>query len=281
MAKYIITLCILVISNFCNYAQELLVKTINLKPYLEHTIVNNQSIFFLSKTYNLSLAEIADNNNELYKKGFKNGDVVIIPVNVQNYLSKPEPGSLPLYYIVENNENLAILSKRLNILPSMLQTWNNLPSPKLENGQKIIIGWIKYNKVESYRKGTHQGSIWDNKTIIDEHLDNNSTSTGKTLKLQYESIEIKEQQVNGLAVFYNNNALNQSNTIFAFHNNLPKGTIVKVCNPIDQNINIFATILGTIPKLDQYLNAAIVLSNNAKDLLQVEVEPFYCNIFYK
>lgn len=261
-------------------AQELMVKTINLKPFLEHTIVNDQSIFVLSKTYHLSLAEIADNNNELYKKGFRNGDIILIPINTLNYLSKPEPGSQPLYYIVDNNENMAVLSKRLNILPSMLQTWNNLPTPKLENGQKIIIGWLKYSEVQSYRPGQKQGSLWMNKTIIDEAI-SDSTSTTFSIQEQYDNIQIAEQQVNGLAVFYNNQSTKDIAIYYAFHNSIPKGSIVRIGNPLDQNIYIFATILGSIPKVQAYAQAMVVISDNAIQALLAETAPFFCNLYHK
>lgn len=280
--KFIISTILITLMSTLMWAQdELIVITINQKPFIEHTIVNNQSIFVLSKTYHLSLAEIADNNNALYKKGFKNGDKVLIPVNELNYITQPTADSRPLYYIVDNNETLTILSKRLHIIPSMLQTWNDLPTPQLKNGQKIIIGWIKYANVTRYRPSQTQGNIWQNKDINDEAIDAATTEEPKGFGATYENLENTEQQVNGLAVFYNNKALNAESPVYAFHNILPRGSIIKLSNPLDAQLHIYAQIIGVIPNLPQYNKAIVVLSDNAKFHLKPESEPFFCNLYYK
>jgi LysM repeat protein len=261
--------------------KQLKVVNLNHKPFVEHKIADNQTIFTLSRMYHISLAEIADANNALYKKGFSNGDIVYIPITKSNYLQDSVANSLPLEYKVKDNETLLILSKWMNVRQSMIQTWNDLPNPLVRNGQNIIIGWLKYasqNNTNSNSKFVKPSSIEDE--IIEDKDVHLAPKVVNTLELNYSSNVGIENQENGLVVFYTNKSLINSDTYYAFHNQLGKGTIVKVTNPVSQK-SIYAKIIGEIPKLPEYSNAKLVLSDNAVPALQAESKEFFCNIFYK
>src|SRR5690606_15755243 len=184
------------------------VTTINQKPFIAHTITNNQTIFSLSRMYHIALADIANANNELYKKGFSNNDVVYIPITKANYLEEPIPGnSTALNYKVTNNETLIILSRRMNVRQSMLQTWNDLPTPTLRNGQEIILGWVKYTQ-PSAANNTTTSNILRHKTITDEAISTaqpESNTVAESIphfQEAYQAMDGTEQQENGLVVFY-------------------------------------------------------------------------------
>lgn len=253
------------------------VTTINQKPFIAHTITNNQTIFSLSRMYHIALADIANVNNTLYKKGFSNGDVVYIPVTKVNYLEAPVAGSSqPLYYKVTNNETLIILSRRMNVRQSMLQTWNDLPTPNIRNGQELILGWVKYTPQ------SNTSDVLRNKTIKDEALQQDLAPAEPVPEFQslYQSGTAEEQQENGLVVFYAANSALKPGVYYAFHNTLAKGTIVKVSNPLN-NKSVYARIIGAIPNLEQYQKAVLVLSDNAVSELQAQSSQFFCNIFFK
>ncbi len=255
------------------------VTTVNQKPFIAHTITNNQTIFTLSRMYHIALADIANVNNTLYKKGFSNGDVVYIPVTKVNYLEAPVAGSSqPLHYKVANNETLIILSRRMNVRQSMLQTWNDLPTPNIRNGQELILGWVKYTPQPN------TSDVLRNKTIKDEALvpagDAVPAEPLSEFRELYQSGTAAEQQENGLVVFYAANSALKPGVYYAFHNTLAKGTIVKVSNPLN-NKSVYARIIGTIPNLEQYQKAVLVLSDNAVSELQAQSSQFFCNIFFK
>lgn len=252
--------------------------TINQKPFIAHTITNNQTIFSLSRMYHIALADIANINNTLYRKGFSNGDIVYIPVNKVNYLEAPVAGSSqPLYYKVTDNETLIILSRRMNVRQSMLQTWNDLPTPNIRNGQELILGWVRYTPQQG------NAEVWKNKTIKDEipeTTDNIPAVPIPEFQELYLSQGGDERQENGLVVFYTTNNNLKKDMYYAFHNTLSKGTVVKVSNPLN-NKSVYAKIIGTIPQLEQYRKAVLVLSDNAAGELQAQSAEFFCNIFFK
>jgi LysM repeat protein len=271
--KKILVIFMLLISIQVSAQEKVWVKNLNQKPFIVHTITNNQTIFSLSRMYHIPLAEIANVNNELYKKGFSNGDTIYIPINKANYLTEGVEGnSIPLYYTVTNNETLIILSRRMAVRQSMLQTWNDLADPNVKNGQTIILGWVKYTPQNT-------GKVFKSQPLQDAPL----TAEAPTIpefQEAYDNINADEQQENGLIVFYDVNTNLKQHVYYAFHNTLTKGSIVKVTNPLN-GVSVYAKIIGKIPNLDHYQKAKLVLSNNATATLEAHGSEFFCNIFSK
>ncbi len=284
MMRYLLLLISMVTFWAQASAQErIMARNINQKPFIEHTIVNNQTIFTLSRLYNVSLAEIADANHALYRKGFSNNDVVLIPLTKNNYLTEPSEDAMPVHYTVANNESLMILARWLNLRQSMLQTWNDLPTPSIRNGQVLVIGWVKYTQPKENKTNT---TLRD-KDIVDETLANTKTTAATANETEPTALEIsyleqlsEEEQKNGLLVFYKNKMPLSKGTYHAFHNTATKGSIVKVVNPIN-NKSVYALVIGKIPNLNAYKDAIVVLSDNAINELDAESNTFFCNLFYK
>lgn len=284
MKQVLVILCMLLQLPLWSQ-QKLAVAMVNQKPFVMHTITNNQTIFTLSKMYKISLAEIANANNTLYKKGFSNGDVVYIPITKSNYLDKhTEEGSAVLEYKVANNETLIVLSRRMNVRQSMLQTWNDLPTPYIRNGQLIMLGWVKYTTdVDGNRSSV--GELLRKQPLKNEPLEAMGTTTEEEevvpeFEQVYEDLSVAEEQENGVVVFFSSKNTLKDDVYYAFHNTLPKGAIVKVINPLNNN-TVYAKIIGAIPKLEAYEGAILVLSDNAVSALAAQSAQFFCNVFHK
>lgn len=283
--KYLISIAIILLNFVSSNAQDSLWLKINgTKLSTEHYITQSENIFTLGRIYNLPLAEIANHNNELYAKGFKNGDAVLIPIAKNNYISDSTfDYKKPLYYKVKNNETLLIIARNLGVRQGLLQTWNNLPTPQLKNDQIILAGWIYFkednkNDVESrIRNNTSSSLIEVNNTTINE-AENNENQ--QNLGITFENNQAEPIEQGGAIVFFDPNINLESGNYYGLHATLPKGHIVKVTNP-ENNSTVFVTIIATLPKVEAYNNAIMAISQNAATALQANTKRIFCKIQYK
>lgn len=84
----------------------------------------------------------------------------------------------------------------------------------------------------------------------------------------------------GTAVFFTSQDKPQSSkTVFAFHNTVPKGRVIKVYNP-GTGKTAYVKVLGPIPETKQYHNAVIGIGSAAKQALGVVEDKAWCELKY-
>lgn len=84
----------------------------------------------------------------------------------------------------------------------------------------------------------------------------------------------------GPGSWFKSNAVVGSGKYYALHNNVPRGTIVKVTNPLTGR-SIYAKVLDAIPQLKANANLIIKLSDAAQDALGTTEGRFYCELSYE
>lgn len=67
---------------------------------------------------------------------------------------------------------------------------------------------------------------------------------------------------------------------YALHNTAPRGTIIKVTNPLNGK-SIYAKVLETIPQIKQNEGLIIKLSDSALEALGTNEAKFYCHLSYE
>ncbi len=245
------------------------------KLYVTHFITNNENIFALGRMYHLPLAEIANNNNDLYAKGFRNGDAVKIPLTKSNYITdSTADNKQKLYYVVKNNETLLIISKTLGVRQGLVQTWNNLPTPHVQNGQVIHVGWITYTA-----DGAGASSNFEKNNNTLDITSKDLSAYAKMEASYYENVN-EENEQGGAVVFYNPKVTLEEDVYYALHATLPKGQIIKVTNP-ESNTYIFVTVIGVLPVTEEFQNAMLAISQNAAIALKSPTKRVFCKLFYK
>lgn len=115
------------------------------------------------------------------------------------------------------------------------------------------------------------------------------TSIGRTPSIPEGGFEqIYQQQTNsgrnavtekGPGTWFRSNAVVGSGKYYALHNTAPRGTIVKVTNPLTGR-SIYAKVLDAIPQLKSNANLIIKLSDAAQDALGINEARFYCELSY-
>lgn len=243
----------------------------------EHYITNNENIFTLGRIYNLPLAEIANLNNSLYAKGFKNGDAILIPISKVNYITDSTIElRRPLYYKIKNNETLLIIARNLGVRQGLLQSWNNLATPQVKNGQVILAGWIYY-KEETQKYSTIERQ---KPNIEDTTFAANNNAIQSALAAQYDNNLVEALEQGGAIVFYDPNIQLEEGNYYALHATLPRGQVVKVTNP-ENNESIFVTIIAKLPQVEEYKNAIMAISKNAISTLKANNKRIFCKLHYK
>lgn len=116
------------------------------------------------------------------------------------------------------------------------------------------------------------------------------TSAGRTPSLPENGFEqaYMQQTNNGEDVvsekgpgsWFRSNAVTGSGKYYALHNSAPRGTIVKVTNPLNGH-SIYAKVLDAIPQLKQNANLIIKLSDAAQSALGITEGKFYCELKYE
>ncbi|MRG45916.1 LysM peptidoglycan-binding domain-containing protein [Chitinophaga sp. SYP-B3965] len=116
-----------------------------------------------------------------------------------------------------------------------------------------------------------------------------STSLGRTPNVPDGGFEQQyQQQTNngrnvvgekGPGTWFRSNAVVGSGKYYALHNTAPRGTIVKVTNPLTGK-SIYAKVLDAIPQLKANANLIIKLSDAAQDALGINETRFYCELSY-
>jgi len=121
----------------------------NGKLYYSHVVLNQQTLYSISKAYGVTIQEIYDSNPQLNleKDGLKAYQIILIPVNEKTEDKPQESGEDYIVHVVKWFEILPIIAKKYNISKEEIIKANNLPNGNLEKGQRLRIPIKKMDTV--------------------------------------------------------------------------------------------------------------------------------------
>lgn len=119
--------------------------------YLAHKVSLKENFYSIGRLYNISPKEIAPFNKIELLKGLSLGQTVLIPLTTNNFVQSPgsvpaNEALVPVYHLVQENENTKKESIKYNVPVENLKKWNNLRSDAITKGSKIIVGYLKVSK---------------------------------------------------------------------------------------------------------------------------------------
>jgi len=118
--------------------------------YLTHTVAPKENFYSVGRLYNISPKEIAPFNKLEIEKGLNLGQVIKIPVASnfsQDGVAAPDEALVPLYHVVKEKEGLYRIGATYNKLPvETLKKWNNIAGDAVNNGTKLVVGYLKVKK---------------------------------------------------------------------------------------------------------------------------------------
>lgn len=280
------------------------------QPFFFHKIKNGETLFLLSKRYAVPPARLADLNQVTYQEGLYPGTRFQIPIGNYNYLRTGNlKNSLPLYYRVAEDEVLGDVSRLFHVAQAVVQDWNRMDDNQISSGQVLHVGWIAFDAMQQAFPDVKK-SIADelpspgrrerdsspvegqavpitvpakSEVVADQDsTEDSDTGIDETFERLYR-VQITDRELmkeSGAAVFYPLKLKVGKGIYYAFHNTAPRGTIIRVNNPAGGH-TIYAKVLGPIPKLSEYHNAIIALSNNALAELGAMDRRMFCHLQYR
>lgn len=126
------------------------------KVYYSHVVQERQTLYSISKAYNVTQDEILEANHGLRESGLKKNSIIMIPVqseapalkdtpqqetveNTQEPVREPAQASLQKIHVVRWYETLKDIADRYNVSESAIIAANNLKDGKIKNRQKLVI----------------------------------------------------------------------------------------------------------------------------------------------
>lgn len=130
------------------------------KVYYSHVVQEKQTLYSISKAYNVTQDEILDANPGLRESGLKKNSIIMIPVQSAAPAEQEQPqqevvvqetvtASYQNTHIVKWYETLKDIAYKYNVSESAIIAANNLKDGKIKNRQKLIIPTEEYAKVIS------------------------------------------------------------------------------------------------------------------------------------
>jgi len=145
--------CVLCLLSFITFAQTKSsnIQTIDGKSFYIHKIEKGQSLYSVSKLYNVSLDDLYNNNPEL-KEGAKTNQEIKIPsgltptktittttLNTNTPISTQVDTSKYFTYKISKGETIYSITKKFNITEAQLNAFNPGLAQGLKDGQLIAI----------------------------------------------------------------------------------------------------------------------------------------------
>ena len=148
----------IIVLFFCSTssAQDKLLVAEGISPnlYIIHTVAPKENYYSVGRMYNVSPKDLAPYNDLTFEKGFSLGQIIKIPLGLNNFSQGEAPKEnevlVPVYHVVQAKEGLYRISVKYNKVPlDVLKKWNKLPGDAVSNGTKLIVGYLKVLKDQS------------------------------------------------------------------------------------------------------------------------------------
>ncbi len=273
--------------------------------YLTRKVQPGETVFSVARRYHVPPAMLADANGVSYKGDLTGVSVVKVPLGAYNQAPTPVNinESRPVYYRVNTDDNLYRISKRAGVQQYRLQELNHLTdNNEVRPGKVLLVGYILYDATElpvvtnpkvpaaaANRNATVNTAA---KPVIINGNTGQPVVTQDTFKAAVDTGMSKGEQ---LYLEQTNNGQNvtvekgpaaffpMSSTVkdvyLAFHNTIPKGTIVKVHNPGNDK-DIYVKIIGQLPANKKFYNTIIGISNRARAELGTVEQRLWVELSY-
>ncbi len=257
----------LIISHFLGRSQtdplQLFIK--NDKLYFIHEVEAGNTLYGLSKTYQIDPSLIYDYNNMEAVKSLNLGDTVLIQFDRKRYqYDKTEKSLHTLIYNIKPGDTFFKLSRiMLGINEDKLLLLNQKESTTLKVGEVILMGYYDNWQV--------------NKSEIDK---SNEINTQKWEDITETKDEILKSWVNeqGVAIWYEEDQFGDEK--FVMHSHAIPGTYMLLYNPMNKR-KVKAKVIGNIPPNTYPKEIQVLLSPGAAKALGALDTRFYVKFKYE
>ncbi|MFT4970490.1 MAG: LysM repeat protein [Chitinophagales bacterium] len=240
-----------------------------------HTVEPGQTLYFISKKYNLSIDEIRKSNPLVLD------DLIIKPSQVLNIPVKNVPTKIDdsnyKIHVVKTKETLFSISQIYGTKVTDLISLNNLENANIDIGQDLKVKKINVNDEALFSISAAEEEsllLKEKKKIITPKVTEVAMAEDVLLYKQlFDSYGSGENQLNkdkGIGNYLDGNS---SGAYLAMVNNVPAEQIVKVRNLMNNKV-IYLKVVGPVSAKDAEKNIAIKISKSAANDLNIIEDRF-------
>ncbi|HEY9256355.1 LysM peptidoglycan-binding domain-containing protein [Chitinophaga sp.] len=284
--------------------------------YVSHVVKKGENFYSLSRAYGLPPKEIAAANKVTMDQGLQLGHHLHIPLTAANFSQKADAAGKPVYHKVTDKETLYRVSVNYNKVPlDNIRQWNSFSGDGLKKDSYVIIGFMKAGgaageaapKVEKVKdkpapvpapvetgvavapapapvketvKKEAEPATEATETVATppaKPAAANSSADFEQLYAEQTNNGKKAGSEKGPGTWFKSNAVGK---YYALHNTAPRGTIIKVTNPLNGK-SVYAKVLDVIPQMKSNAGLIIKLSDSAMQALGSNETRFYCELNYE
>lgn len=248
----------------CFFSLSIFAQTIS--ESIKHVVEPGQTLYFISKKYNLSVPELRKSNPAILDDLIiKPGQELLIPI--KNVPTKVDVDNYKIH-VVQTNETLFSISKMYAVKVDDLITLNNLETPSINIGQELKVKKLSVNDDAMFtmpNKEKKKNEVNENEVAINEdvllykQLFDSYNAAGNTL--------MKDK---GIGNYLDGNS---TGAYLAMVNNVPAGQIVKVRNLMNNKV-IYLKVVGPVSEKDRSQNISIKISKSAANDLNIIEDRF-------
>jgi len=249
----------------------------NEKLYVVHKVVAGNTIYNLSKHYNLPQDSLLHFLKLRNRQSLNLGDTLLIPARSFALSMTPiEPNDVKLYYQVKPKENLFRIARiYLGIKEEQIMVLNQLSDSNISIDQLLFVGYLN----------TNQPTINGNQVPPVVSSDIRDTIKAETLITMNDLDAFEKSKVtkvfresSGVALWFDDTDVNSGR--FIMHETAPVNSIVAIINPMF-NKTVYAKVVGNIPPRTYPKEVIAVISPSLAKELGALDKRFFAKIKYE
>ena len=167
--------------------------------YINHAAAPKENFYSIGRLYNISPKDVAPFNKLSLENGLSIGQTIKVPLKPINFTQTNNVAvdevAVPVYHKVAASETLFQVSNKFGkVSAASLKKWNNLNSDDINEGQNLIVGYLKVKKDLSAfaQQGTKIPSAEVTQVVVKEKV---AVAKPKTVKVVEPNTKPAEKDV--------------------------------------------------------------------------------------
>lgn len=273
----------------------------NGKNYVIHKVVPKETLFALSRKYQVPVDKIVDANPKI-QSGLQIGQLVYIPRNTvvaatAPATNDPAPAASRTFVVddqgnkihqVAEKQTLFSISRLYNVSVADIKKWNELSSDQVNIGDQLIVGIGNKPTANPQYSQEPDEDVEKAKTVSSQPVVAVPAKTEVPVSKPEPVVAAKTSDntasepvskitETGLAEVIENR--NENNKYLALHRTAPVGTILQVKNLMN-NQSVYVRVIGTLPNTGANDKVIIKISNRAYQKLAALDSRFRVEVSY-
>ncbi len=240
------------------------------QKYVIHHLEKGQTLYSLARFYGLRLTELLTWNPEWRAEVLPQGAAIRIPLPDEALVCYRTPGfadtaHVPVFYRIRKHDTFYGLSKRLfHMDADTILARNPFLIDGLKPGQLIQIGWLSVHGIPDSLRRQRRHPLWQESYELRE---------------RFLAEAMSRPVVTQKGAAYWNRESENNRSLFALHDEAPRGSIIAVTNPMTRR-QVFVRVIGKVPESPFFDNVVVVVSPAVARMLGAIDPRFFVEVEY-